>query len=381
MFDLNKINQTALILRIRNIVFTFFLILFFLWGCNNTENGSLSILPKALRFTESRILDAYFNYVERVSSVETPLAKCIQKNKLCEAFDFNKKVEYNPDLLFFPATLWQIDILQKKKDWEQEVPAFTKEIQKASSNNIIIRGEHFQSIFLPAYEYNPTKKLLDVIVNGLSNHISRFETDKINVNEEFNTLNNLDLLLENKVMFFATKETGDPVFQSFAIENASFLYKEAFKNDLRIMSVMSNGISEENLKLLRTDDFYKLSLGIYGFSELYKETGIIDYLKYCESIAMVFNTVFNSGEIDSEIADKIDLLSQSLVSLALFDLSKNLDDSYRETSEKLYQNVLQKLELLQVDKIELNSEVGKPIASFRLFYYLLEYEIRKQNKS
>ena len=95
-------------------------------------------------------------------------------------------------------------------------------------------------------------ELLDVIVNGLSNHISRIERDKINIDKEVATINNLDLLMENKIMFFATKKTGDPVFQNFAIENTSFFYEEAFKNDLRIMSVMSNGISEGNLKLLRT---------------------------------------------------------------------------------------------------------------------------------
>lgn len=380
-FDFNKTNQITLILSIRNIIFAIFLIAFFLLGCNNTEKGNLSILPNALRSTENRIFYSYFNYIKRISSAEIPLTKCIQRNKLCEALDFNKKVVDNPDLLFFPATLWQLNILQEKKGWEQQIPGFTKEIQKASSNNIIISGEHIQSIFLPAYTHNRTEELLDVIVNSLSNHIARFERDKFDMNKEVATVNNLDLLLENKIMFFATKETGDPVFQNFAIENTSFLYENTFKNDLRIMSVMLNGISEDNLRLLRTDDFYKLAFGIFGFYQLYTETGIEDYLKYCENIAMVFNSIFNSGEVDIEIVDKINLLSQSLVCLTLFDISKFLDNSFLETSEKIYQNVLMKLESTQSNNKELNSDVGKPNESFRLFYYLLEYEISKQNES
>nr|WP_319509487.1 hypothetical protein [uncultured Draconibacterium sp.] len=381
MFGFDKTNHTTLILRIRNIVFALFLTQFFLLGCNNTEKANFSILSNALRSTESRILDSYFNYIKNSSSAKIPFDTCIQKNELCKVVDFNKEVEDNPELLFFPATLWQLNILEGKEDWNQPVIDFSKEIQKATKKSNVLNGEHIQSMFLSAYEYNPTNELLGVIVNGLSDHISYLERERAKMKLEVVTVNNLELLLENKIMFFATKETGDPVFQSFALQNTSFLYEEAFKKDLRLMSVFSDGISEENLKLLQSEDFYKLALGICGFYDLYNETGIENYLKYCEGIAQVFISIFNNGEIDDKMVDKISLLSQSLVSLTLFDLASCQNDSYLETSEKIYRNVLQKLESLQPDEEEFNSNVVEQIGSFRLFYYLLEYEIKKQNES
>ena len=381
IFDFIKTNQTTLILRIRNIVFAIFVTQFILLGCNNSEKENFSILPNALRSTESRIFDSYFNYFEDISSEEIPLTKCIRRNKPCEAFFFNKNVEDNPDLLFFAATLWQLNVLERKEVSDKQATDCAKDIQKVTAINVILSGEHIQSMFLSPYINNPSKELLDLIVDGLSNHISYIEIERAKMTPELAMVNNLDLLLENKIMFFATKETGDPLFQDFALENTSFLYEEAFKKDLRLTSVLSNGVSEENLKLLQADDFYKLALGIYGFYDLYKETGIEDYLRYCEGIALVFDSIFNNNQVDAEMVDKISLLSQSLVSLALFDLSSSVNESYLETSEKIHRNVLQKLESLQQDEDEFKGDIGKPIASLRLFYYLLEYEIKKQNES
>lgn len=327
--------------------------------------------------TEDRVSNSYIRYVEKVSTSDFALDQSLRENTM--VLDrFRNEVVANPDLMFFTATLWQMYVLKEKEYWAHQADNYLKELEKVIRQNSYVNGELLQSVYLLPYQLNPNKELLDIIVESLSQHISAYD---IKIGQR-NVIKKhyLELLLENKIMFFATKETGDPVFGNFASENSSILFEDYFRKDLRLMSVLTNDVSEKNLAKLQTEDFYKLALGIRGFYELYKETGIEDYLTFSKAIATVFKTVLLNSKIDTKIVNRIDLISQSLVSLALLDMSEKIDDSYEVASVKIYENILHQIEKANLSEDNVNGEkTSLHNESFRQYYYLFEYELRKQD--
>lgn len=384
MFDFDKTNQITLKIRIQNIGFVFLLTLFF-GRCTTNENGGLSILPVSLRSTESRLIDLYTNYAQNISAVELPNSVSKTKKDLPLLAEFKKSIATNPDLLFYPATLCQMFILKEESAWEQLAINYTNAIQKVALNNHAFSGEVVESVYLNLYIRNRNSDLLEAMVECLSVHISSYESKRSGANRNAKDKNHLNLLLENEVLFCATKETGDPVFKQFAIENSSDLYEKHFQNNLRMLSVLKDEINKEQIEQLTTDDFYKLAVGVYGFFTLYEETQLVEYIRFCEKIAFLFDCIYNVDnhslpkETKKEIDAKIDLVSKSLVSIALFNLSQYSDKLYDEVSSEIYASTIHELELVNKDKLETQSN-SKDKCSFRLFYYLFEYEIRKQNE-
>jgi hypothetical protein len=123
----------------------------------------------------------------------------------------------------------------------------------------------------------------------------------------------------------------------------------------------------------------KLAIGFYGFSYLFKETGMEQYQRLSHKLANNFIGVYNRAENDSGkdqkgcINSEMDLLTQALVAVALFDLGEKPENDYRETSSRFFQHILAALSEADKDT--------KLQSSFVLFYYLFEYEKRLQHIS
>lgn len=365
MFGVDNGNHTRLSFRTGNTVFTILLILVF-WGC---------------RSSEKQVMHLYSDYVDKmVASRSSELLNNTNK----EMFDisgFQRAVLANPDFLFFPATLWQVHFLDERESYDRQAMNYSTAIRNTAPVRKFLNGEVLESLFLTPYTLEQDEKMLEPIIETLSAYISDYESRTKGENTDVNT--HLELLLENKVLFFATKKTGDPVFRNFALDNSSDLYETHFRNNLRILSVLGNEISARQVECLNSDEFYRLAVGLYGFLMLYEETEMTEYLQFCEKIAFLFDCIYNSendtvlADTQMEVEKKIDLVSKSLVSIALFDLAKYSDKNYRKVSSKIYANILRELELGERRKMNAQN-IEKNGCSFRLLYYLLQYELRKQ---
>ncbi len=380
---MGKLNKPySLKSQLNYIGFIFSLTMLLLLGCGRQGKRNLSILPVSLTSTENRLVDSYLKYVEKVSTLESLQDVFQLTTKSNSVVDFARIIESKPDLLFYPATLWQMSEFDATKDFQQYAINFTEGIQSADSETCLLNGEVIHGVFLTPYKLNKNKEFLEPIVKMLSRYISKCEHSlALNRGKVSNV--NIDLLLENKVLFFATKQTGDPGFRNFALENSSYLYKTYFRNDLRMLSVLKNDFLDEHFESLTNEDFYILAVGMYGFVSMYEETGMIEYLEFSKKIAFLFEKIFDSEnyslnqETKQKVEEKIDLLSRSMVCLGLFNLSVYTEKSFEDISSEIYLKTLRELELKAKEKTNFNSIDMN--YSFRLFYYLFEYELQKQN--
>lgn len=368
-------------------IFKLLLLVVFISGCNSGTKNNFSVLPISVRSTENRICAAYFKHIEKRSTSEFPLHEIHSHPGLFLNQEVSQKFISDPDLVFYPATLWQLYALTKSNNWKQLAINYNlcnkmDDYYYSSSN--LYSGEIIQSVFLTSYRMSGEEECAASIVKMLSKHILKLEANtKARSNGASHVAHQFDRLLENRVLFFATEKSGDPAYRDFAIENSLRLYQHVVNNEPRIRSVLKNDTPD--LQVLTTADFKKLAFLLSGFTALYKETGRGDYLQICKKIASLFQSVFGSknGSMSPEkqqLANRIDILSKSFVGLALFDLADSFNRSYSDTSAKIYLHILNILECKNKTIENVENDEADDCATCRLFYYLFEYEIRKQKE-
>jgi hypothetical protein len=356
-------------------------------GCNSDNKSNISVFHSSLRSTESRIFESYINYIEAISTSDFPLHTFKSNAKLYSNVELNQKFITDSNLIFFPATLWQVYLLKEKSVWKKYALNYSKIIGQTNTASNLSDGEIVQNYFLKPYEITKNKEYLINVVNTLSKQIADFD-EKQGFTENISSLSgyDLELLLENHALCFATKATGDPVYRKFAVDNSYAIYKQYFQNNTRIASILSDDITSDVLKTLTRKDLNTLAIGLYGFTILYNETGIENYQRISKNIAAIFESIFNlvdstgNQDVHQHAVDKVNLLSQSLVSLSFISLNEDSNSTFNQTSLIIYKHILNELEQFEnnADAIQLE-ELGSE-ASFRLYYYLFEYELRKQNK-
>jgi hypothetical protein len=285
-------------------------------------------------------------------------------------------------LFYFPATLWQAYSLKGSSEWKNYAQNFG-ELLKQNESTDILNFEIRQNVLLTSYLISKEEEYASLIIKALPEYVSclneRIEKDS---NIVFNSSYNVGRLLENKVMFFASKATGDPVYSKFAIENSNLIFNNYFKNNqsnviLRRLIGYSRNQAEQDKKHRPSSKMYAdLAVGLYSYTFLFSETGMDKYQKLSDTIASVFTISFNqleddkSGDLADRINSEMDLLSQALVCNALYDRGNQPENNYRETSKLIYNHILDSLSTSLTPNNKL---------SFKLFYYLFEYERRKQN--
>lgn len=372
---------------VRHNSFKLVLILVILVGCNSDNKNYISVFPSSLRSTENRIFESYINYIEAISTSDFPLHTFKSNAKLYSNLELNQKFITDPNLVFFPATLWQVHLLKEKSVWKKYALNYSKIIRQINTASSLSDRDIVQNVSLKPYEITKNKEYLIRVVKTLSKQIADFD-EKRGCTNNISPLSDydLELLLENHALCFATKATGDPVYRKFAVDNSYAIYKQYFQNNTRIASILSDDITSDILNNLTTKDLNILAIGLYGFTVLYNETGIENYQRISKNIAGIFELIFKvvdstgTQNVHQHAVDKLDLLSQSLVSLSFISLKEDSNSTFNETSLIIYKHILNELEQFEnnADAIRLE-QLGAEV-SFRLYYYLFEYELRKQNK-
>jgi hypothetical protein len=167
-------------------------------------------------------------------------------------------------------------------------------------------------------------------------------------------------------LFFASKETGDPVYRNFALQNSEFVYAG-------FLQVNASEL-KENAGDGGVVQTYGVS-GIHGFSLLFLETGVLKFQQLAHQLADHFIRVHGLGENNIDFEPKVgnremDLITQATLAIALFDLGNSDRGNYREISANAFHQIMEKLTSPEME--------NHPNLSFQLFYYLFEYEKRLQ---
>jgi hypothetical protein len=353
----------------KNRLFNWGMVLLAFWmlsGCHSGRVNQPLSIEKLRNTSHAKLINAYENYLQ--SRYNSKLSFTERETNSIPTLHsyFKRDLVQIPDLLYFPSTLWQIYTASGETKWEQAAKNFSDIIIETDVKNFTKEPATYQTVLYKSYLHSKDPEYLKVLLKTLSEIISptenEFSKDSL---PRLPKKELVEKMRSNEVLFFASKETGDPVYRNFALQNSEIIYASFSQAD------SFETCENKELQVLK---LRKLAIGLYGFSYLFKETGIEKYQRLTHQLADNFIRVYNHAEnntgkeLDGCINNEMDLGTQALVAVALFDLGDFSENKYRETSAQFFQHILATLSL------SVNSDELQP--SFQLFYYLFEYERR-----
>jgi len=261
---------------------------------------------------------------------------------------------------FYPGVLWQMYNLTGEEQWKEKADAYTMLLESeqfnASNHDL---GFKMMPSFGLGYDLTQNELYKSVLIQSARTLITRFNekvgcirswdhnTDKWAYPVIIDNLMNLELL------FWASKETGDPVFYNIAVTHANTTMKNHFRNDYSSYHVV--GYDEETGEVIskNTHQGYAdesswargQSWALYGYTMIYRETKDPIYLKQAENVA---NYIINVEKLPEDFvplwdfdltdfnAEPRDASASAVIASALFELSTYTDS---ETNKGTYLDV------------------------------------------
>ncbi len=359
------------------------LFLFITSGCD-LDSNTYSLFNNYFRSPEKCLLNSYADYIQTVSSTDFPLTTFRENSRLDKKPVYAQKIQSDHDLQFFPATLWQVYALNGKPEWKRLAENYSTPFYQDTISEKMSNGEVIQNVYLTPFLVTRDQSYKSSLLDVLSVYISKTEENgEINGDASIYGTIHIEKLLENQLLLLASKETGDPIYKQLAKNNSEYIFNHFFQNQ-HSNELYYGLVNWKTIPLIKemeelgSRDFYNLALIFYGFTILDKQQDNEKYHLLCVKLAEVFTTIFSENDDENastniekdKIIRKIDLLSQTFVSLALSKLRGGSENQYRETSERIFNRVL--------DKLDQTSTKNDEQQSFRMYYYLFEYLKQKE---
>jgi len=201
---------------------------------------------------------------------------------------------------FFPGSLWWMYEYSKDEKWKEAAMHFTKNVEKEQFNG----GTHDMGFKMycsygNAYRLTGDKALRDVLVQSASTLITRYNpvvgcirswdhnTDKWDYPVIIDNMMNLELL------FWASRETRDPIYYDIAVKHAETTLMNHFREDGSSFHVIAYDTLTGEVVKKNTHQGHAhesawargQAWGLYGFTMTYRETGDKKFLDQAEKIA------------------------------------------------------------------------------------------------
>ncbi|AUP80608.1 glycoside hydrolase family 88 protein [Flavivirga eckloniae] len=203
---------------------------------------------------------------------------------------------------FFPGSLWMMHDLTGDSKWKDKAIEYTHLLESQQYNT----GTHdvgFMMYCSYGHGYKTTKneKYKDILIQTAKSLASRYN-DTIKCTRSWDHSTNLytypviiDNMMNMELLLWASKATGDDTYKNIALNHADTTIKNHFRADNSSYHVVD--YSPETGKVLQkiTNQGYAdntawargQAWGLYGFTVMYRETGLKRYLEQAEKIAKV----------------------------------------------------------------------------------------------
>lgn len=336
-----------------------------------SENGPSLPFNKRFISPAKIVTKSYTNYLDAINNSGFPILSVQGKDTQDNITLLSQRFQMDRNLQYFPGTLWQVYSLDESMEWKNLAEKFSEIIGESRITYEPGNGELLQSAFLTPYRITGDRRFYSILIESLNQQISASESSaRTDLVSEGEMELNVEKLLENELLYFATHETGDPIYQKLALDFTEKVYQVHFQNN--ISNEVFYGLANWNtlprlsdLEKLNEGDFYCLSLCFYGFATLYKEMGYEKYGNTAIKLARLFSNMLEGDNLI--VTDKMNLTSWALVSLALSRLAEveDSDKTFAENSERIFKSMMSELDLKPSPD---NQEY-----SFKLYYYLYEY--------
>jgi rhamnogalacturonyl hydrolase YesR len=249
-----------------------------------------------------------------------------------------------------------------ENDWKTEATKYTGllESEKFNATNHDL-GFKMMSSFGHGYRLTGNKEYREILIQSARTLITRF-------NEKVGCIRSWDhhvdkweypVIIDNmmnlELLFFAWRETGEPVFYNIAVKHAKNTMKNHFRNDFSTWHVVNYNPETGNVSAKNTHQGFAdescwsrgQAWALYGYTMVYRETKDPQFLVQAEKIADYILTRpgikkgqipywdFNAPNVPNE---PYDASAGAIISSAFFELSNysNNSELYTLTAEKLF---------------------------------------------
>jgi unsaturated chondroitin disaccharide hydrolase len=204
---------------------------------------------------------------------------------------------------FFPGSLWYMYDYTKDKKWETLARQWTAGLEKEQFN----KGTHDLGFMLfcsfgNGYRLTKDPKYKDIIIQGSKSLITRFNK-KAGVIRSWDHHKDvwafpviIDNMMNLEMLYWASKQTGDPVYANVATTHALTTLKNHFRPDHSSYHVVDYDTLTGQVRKKTTHQGFSdasawargQAWGLYGFTVTYRETKDPRFLKQAQAIADFF---------------------------------------------------------------------------------------------
>ncbi|MCF6359000.1 MAG: glycoside hydrolase family 88 protein [Draconibacterium sp.] len=383
-------------------IFIFILIYF---GCSNQKERSNNVLV---------------NHVARQLEYATEIAEPLRDSILTSPRTIkNGELRLVPSRDwtsgFFPGNLWMLYELTGETKWKDFALDYTLPLKKEQWN----KGTHDLGFMMfcsfgKAYQFTKNEEYKNILIQSAKSLATRFNpkvgcirswdhnSDKWDFPVIIDNMMNLELLL------WAFNETGEDYLKNIAITHAQTTIKNHFRDDYSSFHVIDYNPETGEVRKKNTHQGYSdesawargQAWGLYGFTMMYRETGMKEFLIQAEKIAGFILSQpgikegkvpywdFNAPNIPDE---PYDASAGAIITAALYELGDYSEhgETYIKVANKLFETLSSAKFLAPVGDNEGfilkhstghlpgNSEIDVPLVYAD--YYFLESIIKKQN--
>jgi len=382
------------------------IIIIIFFGCSNQKekSGNEAIINHAVRQIEYA---AQISEPLRDSILTSPRTIKNGKLKLVPSRDWTSG--------FFPGNLWMLYELTDDKKWEDLALEYTLPLEKEQWN----KGTHDLGFMMfcsfgKAYQFTKSEDYKNILIQSAKSLVSRFNptvgcirswdhnSDKWDFPVIIDNMMNLELLL------WAAKETGESNLKEIAITHAQTTIKNHFRDDYSSFHVIDYNPETGEVRKKNTHQGYSdesawargQAWGLYGFTMMYRVTGMEEFLFQAEKIAgfILSQPGIKDGKIPywdfnaPDSPDKpYDASAGAIITAALYELGDYSEngETYIKVANKLFATLSSAKFIAQVGDnkgfilkhstghLPGNSEIDVPLVYAD--YYFLESIIKKQD--
>lgn len=201
---------------------------------------------------------------------------------------------------FYPGTLWYMYELTARDEWKERAVEYTEKLedqQYNGSNHDV--GFRMYCSYGNALRLTGTEAYVPVLVQSAKTLIARYYKSVGSIRSwDFNTSRwqcpvIVDNMMNLELLFWASEQTGDPVYREIAIQHAETTLKNHYRSDYSSYHVVDYDTISGEVRQKNTHQGFAdesswargQAWGLYGFTLMYRFTEDPRYLQHAEKIA------------------------------------------------------------------------------------------------
>ena len=316
---------------------------------------------------------------------------------------------------FFSGNLWMMEELTGNKKWQKTALEYTLPLKKEQWNG----GTHDMGFkmfcsFGKAYKVTGNHEFRKILIQSAYTLATRFNSkvgcirswDHNSDKWDFPVI--IDNMMNLELLMWASKETGDEHLRDIAVTHAQTTLKNHFRTNHSSYHVVDYNPETGEVEHKQTHQGYSdesawargQAWGLYGFTMMYRETGMKEFLEQADKIAsyILSQPGIKEGKIPYWDFDAPDIPNEpydasagAIITSALYELSQysKQKETYVDVADKMLTTLSSSKFLAQIGENKgfllmhstgskpHNSEIDVPL--IYADYYYLESIIKKQH--